>query len=118
MKKFLLTIGHAIKAAFGSISKLLRSNPQLFDKAFGLVKRLAELTPTRADDEIIAVCEQFGLSQSVQLYLAHPLEKRGMVLLDIAVTLLSKQFPDVASRFMVRVVSDAYLEFREVGSSQ
>lgn len=61
--------------------------------ALPVVELIASLTPTRADDEIIALYKRFALPK-VEAYLALPKADRGAALVNAAVAELQKQFPD------------------------
>jgi len=61
--------------------------------ALPVVEFIASLTPTRIDDEIIALFKRFGL-ENVEKYLALPQDDRGTALMAAAVSELQRQFPD------------------------
>ena len=60
--------------------------------ALPVVEFIASMTPTRIDDEIIALCKKFGLS-NLDKYLALPQEERGEALMAAAISELQKRFP-------------------------
>lgn len=61
--------------------------------ALPVVEFIASLTPTRADDEIIALFKRFALPK-VEAYLALPQEDRGAALMAVAVSELTKRYPE------------------------
>ena len=61
--------------------------------ALPVVEFIASITPTRADDEIIALFKRFALPK-VEAYLALPQTDRGAALIAAAVAELQKRFPD------------------------
>ena len=61
--------------------------------ALPVVEFIASITPTRADDEIIALFKRFALPQ-VEAYLALPAGDRGAALIAAAQSELQKRFPD------------------------
>lgn len=79
--------------------------------ALPVVKEIAALTPTRADDEIVALFERYGLPE-VQKYLALPAEERGGVLARVATKILAKAFPNAPERLLTSAVQLAYVGFR------
>jgi len=62
--------------------------------ALPVVEFIASLTPTRIDDEIIALFKRFGLG-NVDKYLALPQGDRGAALMAVAQAEMQKRFPDV-----------------------
>jgi hypothetical protein len=71
-----------------------------------IVKTIAQLTPTRADDEIVALCEKYSLPV-LGFYLATPVEERGGVLLNIAAKIAKKFAPDSADHIIDSAVQFA-----------
>ena len=61
--------------------------------ALPVVEFIASITPTRADDEIIALFKRFALPK-VEAYLALPKADRGAALIAAAQAELQKRFPD------------------------
>lgn len=61
--------------------------------ALPVVEFIAAMTPTRIDDEIIALCKRFGLS-NLDKYLALPQDERGEALMAAAISELQKRFPN------------------------
>ena len=60
--------------------------------ALPVVEFIASLTPTRADDEIIALFKRFALG-NVEAYLALPQSDRGAALIAAAVAQLQTVYP-------------------------
>ena len=71
---------------------VLRRVDDMIGLALPIVKQIAALTPTRSDDEIIALLEKFQLK--VAYWLQLPQAERGPVLLHVATTELQKRYPD------------------------
>jgi len=88
---------------FGWLGKLFRAAPHVAEaiqkvlvQALPVVEMIAAMTPTRADDEIIALAEKFWI-KNVKHYLDLPVEERGPALLAAATNALKKQFPGVTT---------------------
>lgn len=60
--------------------------------AIPIVKTVAALTPTRVDDEIIALFEKYAVG-NLHAYLALPIADRGPALLAAATTELARYVP-------------------------
>ena len=71
---------------------VLRRIDDMIGIALPIVKQIAALTPTRSDDEIIALFEKFKLQVDGWLGLAP--ESRGAALLHAATAELQKRYPD------------------------
>lgn len=76
------------KAAFQRIDAMIK-------EAMPIVEEIASLTPTRSDDEIIALFEKYALPFDTQAeaWLALPVDQRGKALLYAGEQELAKQFP-------------------------
>ncbi|MFN0165603.1 MAG: hypothetical protein ACKV22_04155 [Bryobacteraceae bacterium] len=95
----------------GQAEKDLLKARNLVGAALPLVQALATLTPSRSDDEIVALFTQYSLPY-VDRFLALPAEKRGLALMDAASTLLGRQHPGTATRILNAAVQMAYMAFR------
>ena len=71
--------------------------------ALELVKIIAALAPTRANDEIVRLIERYA----VPIVLT-PGADRGAILRQIAVAELQKRFPEVPERVLNRALEIAY----------
>lgn len=78
-----------LKKAFGWIWKII-SNPDtarlildVAKQATAVVEVIAKLTPTRSDDELIALWRLYGLA-NIEKWLAFPIAERGAALLEAA----------------------------------
>jgi hypothetical protein len=71
--------------------------------AYGLVQTAARLTPTRADDEILALAQELGVPA-----LFDASEDKGLVISRIVFRALKKHFGDVADRVLNRAIEIAY----------
>ena len=90
-----------LKRIFGGVWKFLTGDKgqkvaamieQYVAMALPIVKAIAALTPTRADDEIIALFEKYGVA-NLHAYLALPIADRGPALLAAATTELARFVP-------------------------
>jgi len=105
MQKFI----DALKSALSRIVNLFSSGKaqaaleavvSLVPKALPVVRFITSITPTRADEEIIALLDRFGLQERAAAYLALPPADRGAALRAVAVSLLAKQAPDQPERIL------------------
>lgn len=83
----------------------------LIEPATRIVKRIAELTANRTDDELIAVFERYAVPFAAH-WLHLPKEKRGRALMDVAATELKRYAPDAADRVIDLAVQLAYTGYR------
>lgn len=88
---------------FGWLGKLFRAAPHVAEaiqkvliQALPVVEMIAAMTPTQADDEIIALAERFWI-KNVKHYLDLPVGERGPALLAAATNALKKQFPAITT---------------------
>jgi hypothetical protein len=73
------------------------------DQAYNIVKLVAELTPTRADDEILAACDRMGVPAVFAAGSDKPAALRY-----IALEALKKAFPHAEERQLNRALEIAY----------
>lgn len=66
--------------------------PSMARKAYDIVKIVAQLTPTRADDELIALFERYAVP-GLAIFIQLPPEQRGVALLEAAATELARHYP-------------------------
>jgi hypothetical protein len=86
----------------------------LAPKVLPIVKSIADLTPTRADDELIVLFKSYALP-GVEKYLALPMEFRGAALQHAAVETLRLFAPNGTSDRLLRAAVElAYLSFTEI----
>lgn len=95
-----------------SVDQLANTTAALLPIALPIVRGIAELTPTRSDDEMIALFDRYALP-GVNAWLALPADQRGKALLYAAAELLKRQTPDVADRIIDMAVQLAYAGWRE-----
>jgi hypothetical protein len=88
------------------ITKGVKQAGPYLQPAYQLVTIAVTLTPTRADDEILALVNRFGLSQALDLSI--PPEERGPMIFDMVVNALKGQFPDAETRRLRRAVELIY----------
>lgn len=80
--------------------------------ALPYVKAFAALTPTRADDELIRLFEQYGLP-AVERWLAFPQDERGIALAWGVSELVAKRYPSTPTRIIRWAVETAYNIYRQ-----
>lgn len=80
-------------------------------QALPIVEAIALLTPTRADDEIVALFKAYGLP-AVEKWLELPADRRGAALFEAASQLLARQFPGVLMNIINTSVQMAYTAWR------
>lgn len=106
MKGFFAAIGRFFKRIF---SKDFREYiEQLTDVALPFVSAIAEATPNRADDEIVAVYQKY---RKEGLY--DPAKPADVLLRDLAVAILRDYAPGTAGRILILAVELAYNAYRE-----
>jgi len=94
MKGFFKWLGSLFAKLPGIASTVAEKIQEISAAALPVVKLIAELTPTRADNEILELFERF-LIGGARDYLALPMDQRGPALLKVATTVLARQFPGV-----------------------
>lgn len=82
-----LVTGDGVKKALSTVDALIVD-------ALPIVKQIASLTPTRADDEMIRLFETFG-QPAIEKWLALPPAQRGKALLSVGEAELQKAYPDL-----------------------
>lgn len=75
-------------------------------KVLPIVKTIAALTPTRADDEIIAAFERLGVPL-VQNLASVPADERGYVLLKLATDAAARKYPGTATNILQSAIQIA-----------
>lgn len=90
------------------VAKLLQD---ITKKALPIVEVIAALTPTRVDDEIIALFKLYALP-NLDKWLQIPIEQRGVVLLEVAVSQLQKHFPNVPIFMLKAAIEMAVVKFK------
>jgi hypothetical protein len=73
------------------------------EAALPVVAVIAAMTPTKADDQILAAYRNYGIPVCETL-LKTPPEKRGYALLDLATQVLQKQFPKLPVNVIMTAV--------------
>lgn len=105
---WLRSIGNFFKSLFNpqtaaAIQRGLEAAAPYIGPALEVVKLIAAVTPTRADDEIVKLIERY-----VSPVVLTPEADRAEVLRKIAVAELEKRFPGVAERVLNRAIEIAY----------
>lgn len=67
--------------------------PSMARQALSIAKAIAAMTPTRGDDEIIALFERYAVP-GLAIFIQLPPEQRGLALLEAAATELARYFPN------------------------
>lgn len=116
MKSFLSKIIGFVTSFFskdfapGVIKALTAVSPYVM-KAYPIVKVIAEITPTRLDDQIIAAYEKYGLG-----HLFNPGIPKDLALRELAKALLKKDIPEgvtVQDYILNTAIELAYAKFKE-----
>lgn len=94
-KIFSVDIADRIVGGVNAVSQYL---PEIYQ----VVRRLAELTPNRTDDELIAAADRLGVSTAVGGL------DYGEALARIAVAWARKKWPDAPERRIRRAIEIAY----------
>jgi len=71
--------------------------------AYGFAQTAARLTPTRADDEILALAQELGVPA-----LFDPGEEKGIAIGRIVFRALKRRYPEAADRVLNRAIEIAY----------
>jgi hypothetical protein len=71
--------------------------------AYSIVETAARLTPTRADDEILALAQELGVPA-----LFDASEDKGIAIGRIVFRALKKRYPEAADRVLNRAIEIAY----------
>lgn len=110
---FVMKLFQAIAGYFrdGQAERDLKAARQMMGVALPLVEAFARKTPTRSDDEIVALFRDYALPH-VDQFLSLPTDKRGLALLDGVTTLLGRYYPGTATRVLNTATQVAYLAFR------
>lgn len=95
MNKFRALLGKVLSFLTGGATKAAEIVQRIALEALPIVDLIAGLTPTRSDDEIIALFRRFALP-AADYWLSIPPEKRGAALLDAGTQYLKNtKFPSV-----------------------
>lgn len=86
-----------------NIIRGIRATEPYLPTIYQWVRMVAEMTPTRADDEMLRVADMFG----VPLLLA-PDADRGAVLADIILQAARRKWPEATDRAIRRAIEIAY----------
>jgi hypothetical protein len=118
--KIFSALGGAFKRLAALVSDLFttEAGQQNIEKALGLAKlllpmveRLAEATPTRVDDELIALFKSHGVPE-VEKFLAMPIQDRGIALLYAGRFIAAATFPMVPRWLLDSAVQLAVLQIK------
>lgn len=79
--------------------------------ALPIVQRVAALTPTRSDNELVRLFQEYAVP-GVHAWLQLPREQRGRALMQVAATQLKRVAPDTVDRIIDLAVQAAVVESR------
>ena len=82
------------------------------DKAMPVVRTLVKITPTRADDEILAAYDRYQVRAYVDQIRATPADKRGYLLLQLATDVLAREFPELPTHILDNAVGAAVTQVK------
>lgn len=97
--------------ASGRAQRDIETAARLVPQALAVVEEIAKLTPTRSDDELVALFKAKAIA-GVERYLALPPQDRGLVLLQAATKILGATLPLTPSRIIQTAVQLAYTGWR------
>jgi hypothetical protein len=92
--------------------RYMRDAVVLAEQALPIVRLVAKLTPTRADDEILRAAHELGVPIAKQWLALEPSE-RGRALLQIASSALKARVPSAAGRVIDLAVQLAVVRMRD-----
>lgn len=117
MKKWLIKILKApvefFKALFDNgpeeFMKLIEKVSPLVNKAYPVVKKIAELTPTKTDDKILAAYEHYGLGK---MFTAGT--DKGLALRELAKSVIKDKNPSALNDYLLNTAVElAYAKYKE-----
>jgi hypothetical protein len=110
--KWIKSLSRKLAAYFsGRASQDVSAAIEMIALALPIVERIAALTPTRSDDEIVRLFCEYTIPQA-ETWLALPREQRGRALLQVAAVQLKRLTPDAADRIIDLAVQLAVVQFR------
>ena len=111
--KFIKKVLAAVAGYFrsGKAERDLAAVQAMVPGAMPIIEAFAAVTPTRADDEMVALFKKYALP-GIDHFLDLPVEKRGLALLDGASIVLGRTFPGTATRLLNAAVQLAYTTWR------
>ncbi len=92
--------------------RYMRDAVGLAEQALPIVRLVATLTPTRADDEILRAAQELGVPIAKQWLALEPSD-RGRALLQIASSALKARVPSAAGRVIDLAVQLAVVRMRD-----
>jgi hypothetical protein len=108
LKRFFARIGSYLS---GRAVRDAEAGIELLRFALPIVKHIADITPTRADDEIVRLFEAYGIP-AVDRWLSLPVEHRGRALMHVAAVALKRITPDSVDRIIDFAIQAAVLEVK------
>ena len=95
----------------GRASRDVAAAVDLTKMALPIIERIAAMTPTRSDDEIVRLFREYAIPHADR-WLALPSEQRGRALMQVAAIQLKRLTPDPADRIIDLAVQLAFVQFR------
>ena len=87
---------------------------RIVESAMPIVRSIAAMTPTRSDDELIRLFEQFSIP-GVQTWLQLSPSQRGRALMNVAAIQLKRISPDSVDRIIDLAVQIAVVKMKGEG---
>lgn len=85
------------------------------ERALPIIETIAAITPTRTDDELIALFKRFALP-GIEAWLTVPVAERGDALREVARTVLAREVElGTPQRVLNAAIELAYLSYRGGG---
>ena len=110
--KWIKSLSRKLVAYFsGRASQDVSAAIEMIALALPIVERIASLTPTRSDDEILRLFRDYTIPQA-ETWLALPREQRGRALLQVAAIQLKRLTPDAADPIIDLAVQLAVVQLR------
>lgn len=107
MKWFLKLFSYFKGRAADDVARAL----EISKSALPIVQLIAALTPTRMDDEIIALFQRFAVP-NVEAWLRLPMEERGRALMQVAALELKRRTPEATGRIIDLAIQFAVVQMR------
>ena len=106
-------IGSALKSFFRSdrAAQIAGDILTIAEKVEPLVQMIAAVTPTRADDEIVALFQRYAVP-GVRNWLSLPPDQRGAALLTAATTEAARLFPGTPTSILQAAIQLALVNSR------
>lgn len=122
MREFFRRIGSGFTKAFawlnGPGKHSIETIMDIAQQALPVVEFIASLTPTRVDDEIIALFKVYGLPMAkAQSWLQFAQSERGGALLEAATAELRRRFPGLPDHVLQTAIQLAVVALKQQNAS-